>query len=1059
MQVGSERVQRSALLSVLLALPFAHPTKHSPRHIPPRRRPSFSPARPCMLSQTRTTRQYDIPVRGAYKVWLPTKNADSDVEREQRPRPATTTAPTATAAVAAVKPEPAHAPRAAQPIPRSSYSTTASSSSHPWYLNGGHAAPGQQPSNSSLSSAGSQIGSQKYSTPSTSLSSSFQQPAPKLQRIDVTDVPARPRSSWRSSGDRSIDDRPEGHSKRPSTGESTGSAASSGSATGARDPEQRRSDVMTPVRSEPTSQWFREKPGVQGSSSSLQAGRAAAPTDIFVPSEVQQARQSTLEKPGRKEEPRKPSGYLSDVTETGERTPRMLSRSPPAPVVFPMYPSDRGSKVSATVPVRGISPANVPVRGVSPMAVPPRGVSPSTAPRYDPRSRTNSQNEPSGVRSPYSWQRTQPSATFNNALPADDEVVVQKLQRTKSATSATPYPAAQPYAQAGKAEPMAIPTRRTTLPGSTARDSHSSSQSSLQFLAPSAHGSSTGVNNINGSRTSLTTSFSPPPARLPRVPSNSTVAQTTSMLPPIAHLRSPSQTALPPSGLTSATSTRPPTAQAASYSRPIASYSTAPTATNVLSPSMSAAHHLLPATAPYRSSFSTLPSSQASLGYPHAQSQIVANGSSHTQVYSPPPRTVAQTPYRGTATLPPSSQFDTVMRETSHLPTSQIVNAQLAPVRMQTPPHRIHTPPLRAQSPLQRVHTPPQRVQSPPHRLQSPVPRGQSPAPRVQTPQPSVDQHGDSTSEDVLPTPAAVKQARAGEHKKRGSGGGTFSLSSLFKPKRQSTDHEKEKEKEKEKELQRLKKVEHKSRPEKAQPKEPAKVVKQPPVLVRESGNVSSSRENVSVAQPREFGSSLAYRPTASSSHGHSRHSSTTSVRMDARMPEPTATTSKATAMAMAAAHGMTLGGANAVSIPNSGRRSPKMSLKLFQRRRERTVSLASVEALDGMTISTVMNSPASSVRSPTPGASPPQRDPKEATLVWRDLEERELIVSGRSRRRRPGVTFDIALEDSPMAGDKPRPSKTRNATPRSTPRPLPARLSDEEDDSDDSDDDDEDEE
>ncbi|KAH7107569.1 hypothetical protein BKA62DRAFT_138351 [Auriculariales sp. MPI-PUGE-AT-0066] len=150
------------------------------------------------------------------------------------------------------------------------------------------------------------------------------------------------------------------------------------------------------------------------------------------------------------------------------------------------------------------------------------------------------------------------------------------------------------------------------------------------------------------------------------------------------------------------------------------------------------------------------------------------------------------------------------------------------------------------------------------------------------------------------------------------------------------------------------------------------------------------------------------------------------------------------------------------IAIPSSGRKSPlhKLPFKLMSaKRRTRTMSTASLDVLDGDAVSTggsnnclpyahtslqpntVLNSPASSVRSPTPTASPPVRDPQNATAQWRDQEEQELRDSGRIRRRRPGVTFDVCFEDSPMAGDRPRTRSKMKGTPRMSSQSLPDQL------------------
>ena len=113
--------------------------------------------------------------------------------------------------------------------------------------------------------------------------------------------------------------------------------------------------------------------------------------------------------------------------------------------------------------------------------------------------------------------------------------------------------------------------------------------------------------------------------------------------------------------------------------------------------------------------------------------------------------------------------------------------------------------------------------------------------------------------------------------------------------------------------------------------------------------------------------------------------------------------------------------------------------------RRHRTVSTASVDAVDGTVVSTALSllvpphrvltwhltlqinamltggdSTRNSTRSSTAGRpSPPLRDPLMAAQEWRNLEENEQQGRGTLRRRRPGVTFDVG-EEVPSDG---RPS------------------------------------
>lgn len=74
---------------------------------------------------------------------------------------------------------------------------------------------------------------------------------------------------------------------------------------------------------------------------------------------------------------------------------------------------------------------------------------------------------------------------------------------------------------------------------------------------------------------------------------------------------------------------------------------------------------------------------------------------------------------------------------------------------------------------------------------------------------------------------------------------------------------------------------------------------------------------------------------------------------------------------------------------------------------------------------STILTSPAGSTRSPTPKLPPPQRDPVQATNDWLAVEEaaqKVLKDTGKSRRKRPGVTFEGYESDHPHA--------TRNKVP-----------------------------
>ncbi|KAI0720983.1 hypothetical protein C8T65DRAFT_548860, partial [Cerioporus squamosus] len=78
--------------------------------------------------------------------------------------------------------------------------------------------------------------------------------------------------------------------------------------------------------------------------------------------------------------------------------------------------------------------------------------------------------------------------------------------------------------------------------------------------------------------------------------------------------------------------------------------------------------------------------------------------------------------------------------------------------------------------------------------------------------------------------------------------------------------------------------------------------------------------------------------------------------------------------------------------------------------KRHRTVSTASVDAVDGTVVTQInaMLTGGDSTRSSTAGRpSPPLRDPMTAAQEWRNKEEYEQYGRGTLRRRRPGVTFD----------------------------------------------------
>ncbi|KAI0670279.1 hypothetical protein C8Q78DRAFT_114093 [Trametes maxima] len=129
--------------------------------------------------------------------------------------------------------------------------------------------------------------------------------------------------------------------------------------------------------------------------------------------------------------------------------------------------------------------------------------------------------------------------------------------------------------------------------------------------------------------------------------------------------------------------------------------------------------------------------------------------------------------------------------------------------------------------------------------------------------------------------------------------------------------------------------------------------------------------------------------------------------------------------------------------VPASGRRSPNGKIftpfRLLSRR-HRTVSAASVEAVDGTVINAMLTGN-SSTRSSTAGRpSPPLRDPLTAAHEWRNKEENEQQGRGTVRRRRPGVTFDIE-EEVPEDGRAPVQKSLRAniAAMQSASGPVPA--------------------
>lgn len=126
------------------------------------------------------------------------------------------------------------------------------------------------------------------------------------------------------------------------------------------------------------------------------------------------------------------------------------------------------------------------------------------------------------------------------------------------------------------------------------------------------------------------------------------------------------------------------------------------------------------------------------------------------------------------------------------------------------------------------------------------------------------------------------------------------------------------------------------------------------------------------------------------------------------------------------------------ISIPTAPqpiqrRKSPNSKVftpfRYLTSKRNRSMSLLSLEAQDGTAPSTVVGSPTASMHSQAPIQPPPLRDPIKATQEWRNREEAEVLSRANYRRQRPGVVFDVKEEPSQ---DKQRP-KRRTRTPRVT--------------------------
>ncbi|KAJ3763462.1 hypothetical protein EV360DRAFT_8084, partial [Lentinula raphanica] len=103
------------------------------------------------------------------------------------------------------------------------------------------------------------------------------------------------------------------------------------------------------------------------------------------------------------------------------------------------------------------------------------------------------------------------------------------------------------------------------------------------------------------------------------------------------------------------------------------------------------------------------------------------------------------------------------------------------------------------------------------------------------------------------------------------------------------------------------------------------------------------------------------------------------------------------------------------ISIPTNGiseRKSPNHKVftpfRYLTTKRNRTMSAASVEAVDGTAPNTVVGSPTASMNSSQPPIQPlPLRDSQQATHEWRDRKESD-SRNNRLRVLRPGVVFDV---------------------------------------------------
>ncbi|KAK7014918.1 phosphatidylserine synthase [Favolaschia claudopus] len=135
-------------------------------------------------------------------------------------------------------------------------------------------------------------------------------------------------------------------------------------------------------------------------------------------------------------------------------------------------------------------------------------------------------------------------------------------------------------------------------------------------------------------------------------------------------------------------------------------------------------------------------------------------------------------------------------------------------------------------------------------------------------------------------------------------------------------------------------------------------------------------------------------------------------------------------------------------AIPIADRKSPNSRVftpfRYLSNKRNRRVSTASMDAVDGTAANTVMGSPTASMQSSQiPPHSPPRRDPRLATQDWRNQEETHTLAraqaarGGKVRRVRPGVVFDVAEDPAEETrrskltrSKKPRPRTENDQTP-----------------------------